>query len=84
MSHKKMLQDRKNTWSNRPRLLVTGVTALMVVASRGWAALVEVGLQVEVDLRVRVVNGGTALDFSRYGQGVIKAPLHCVKTIKTF
>ena len=56
----------------------------MVVASRGWAALVEVGLQVEVDLRVRVVNGGTALDFSRYGQGVIKAPLHCVKTIKTF
>ena len=56
----------------------------MVVASRGWAALVEVGLQVEVDLRVRVVNGGTALDISRYGQGVIKAPLHRVKTIKTF
>ena len=82
MSHKKMLQNRKNT--NRPRLLVTGVTALMVVASRGWAALVEVGLQVEVDLRVRVVNGGTALDFSRYRQGVIKAPLHRVKTIKTF
>ena len=52
---------------------VTGVTALMVAASRGRAALVELGLQLGADPRVRAVNGWTALDFSRYIHGAGQA-----------
>lgn len=44
---------------------VTGVTALMVAASRGRREVVELALQQGADTRVRAANGWTALDFAR-------------------